>query len=153
MGWNNIIFNNFLAKIISLVLAVATWFYVFDVVNRDSFIQKKETVEEVFSRYKFVMKEVPVKPVFEGRSPEGYKTIFEKVKIEPAIISVFGPEEIVEDLDGLETETINLGEYTRSIKLSLGLQSDIKFLSINDKVVDVYLPIEPEKAATPKPQE
>ncbi|MDP8258101.1 MAG: YbbR-like domain-containing protein [Candidatus Aadella gelida] len=135
--------NNFLAKIISLALAIATWFYIFDLVNTDSFLQKNETIEDVFSRYQFVMKEVPVKPVFSGKSPEGYRVLFDKVKIEPEKISVFGPEEAMDDLEGLQTDKINLGEYTRSVKLSLGLNSDIKFLKIQDKVVDLYLPVEP----------
>ncbi len=63
MKFGNIFFNNFLAKIISLILAVLTWFYVFDLINSDSFHQKKESVEDIFSRYKFVVKEVAVKPV------------------------------------------------------------------------------------------
>ena len=68
MRWGNIIFNNFWAKVISLVLAIATWFYVFDLINADSFLQKKQTVEEVFSQYNFIVKEVPVKPVFWGKA-------------------------------------------------------------------------------------
>ncbi|MBU1084588.1 MAG: YbbR-like domain-containing protein [Candidatus Omnitrophota bacterium] len=149
MGLGSIIFNNFFAKIISLALAVATWFYVFDLVNKDSFSQKNETIEDVFSRYKFVVKEVPVKPVFTGKSPEGYRVAFDKVKIEPDKISVFGPEEAVAGLEGLQTDRINLGEYTRSVKLSLGLNSDVKFLRINDKVVDVYIPVEPITVVVP----
>lgn len=145
--------NNFLAKIISLALAIATWFYVFDLVNSDSFIKKNETIEDVFSRYKFIMKEIPVKPVFSGKSPEGYRVLFDKVKIEPAVISVFGPEEAMDDLEGLQTDKINLGEYTRSVKLSLGLNSDIKFLSISDKVVDLYLPVEPVQTGPPQTEE
>ncbi|GEM_PF-642630 len=145
MRLGDIIFNNFWPKVIALALAIATWFYVFDLVNTDSFSQKKKTAEEVFSYYKFVVKEVPVKPVFSGKSPEGYRALFDKVKVEPAKISVFGPEDILDDVVELETDKINLGEYTRSAQLHLGIHSDTKFLQIKDKIVDVYLPVETVK--------
>ncbi|RKY40854.1 MAG: hypothetical protein DRP85_07785 [Candidatus Makaraimicrobium thalassicum] len=145
MNWGRIIFNNFWPKVITLALAIATWFYVFDLVNSDSFLQKNETVEDVFSRYKFIVKEVQVKPVFFGRSPEGHHVLLDKVKVEPPRIAVFGPEEIVEDVNDLRTDRIDLGEYTRSVKLHLGLHSDTKFLRFKDKVVDVYLPVEREE--------
>ena len=135
--------NNFWPKLISLILAVATWFYVFDLINNDAFVQRKETLEDVFSQYKFVTKEVPVKPVFMGRSPEGYRVVFEKVIVKPSNITIFGPKVVVENVDDLKTDKINIGEYTRSVKLELGIHSNAKFLQTQNKVVEVYLPVEP----------
>ena len=142
MNWGNMIFNNFWPKVISLILAIATWFYVFDLVNVDSFSQRTESAEDAFARFKLVVKEVPVKPVFVGRSPAGYRVMFDKVVIAPSKISIFGPEEILENVSELSTDKINLGEYTRSSKLNLGLHSDSKALNVDNKVVDVYLPVE-----------
>ena len=141
MGWGKMILNNFWPKLFALILAMATWFYVFDLVNSDSFSQK-ETVEDVFSRYDFIVKEVLVKPVFSGRSPKGYRVALEKVKIEPSRISLFGPKDILDEVSELSTDSVDLSEYTRSAKLTLGLHSDVKLLNIEDKVVDVYLPVE-----------
>jgi len=146
----NIIFNNFWPKIITFALAIATWFYIFDVVNRDPFPQKQETVETVFSRYKFIVKDVPVKPLFFGKSPEGYRVVFDKVKVEPERISVFGPEDIIGNIDEIRTDKINLGEYTRSVQLNLGVSSDIDLLDLQNQTVDIYLPI---KATDSKPVE
>ena len=143
MSWGNIVTNNFWAKIISLALAVATWFYVFDMVNTDSFIQKKATVEDLLSRHEFTIKEVPVKPVFYGTAPSGYKVLFEKVKIEPSKISIFGPEEVLKDVNELRTDKINISEYTRSVQLRLGINSEVKVLKFEGKTVDVFLPVEP----------
>lgn len=142
MSWGRIIFKNFWAKIISLALAVATWFYVFDLINDDSFSQKKESEEEIFSRYKFVIKELPVKLEFSGSSPAGYSVNFDEVKIEPEKISVFGPERVMEDVTELKTDKINLNEYTRSTSLRVGVRSEQKGLKIKGNVVKVYLPVE-----------
>lgn len=151
---SNIIFNNFWPKIITFALAIATWFYVFDVVDRDSFSQKKESAETVFSRYKFIVKDVPVKPVFFGKSPEGYRVVFDKIKIEPEKVSIFGPEDIIADVDELRTDKINLGEYTRSVQLNLGLNSDADLLNLDDKIVDIYIPIKTiDSKASPDVQE
>ena len=142
MRFMEIIQNNFWAKLIALILAIATWFYVFDMINSDSAMQGKESMEELFERYDFVVRSVPVKAVFVGKSPQGYRVAFDRVKVDPPEISIFGPEEVVGRVDELSTSKINLGEYTRSTKLSLGLQSNMKYFQMKDKVVDVYLPVE-----------
>ena len=141
MNLGKFLLNNFMAKVIALILAISTWFYVYDLIKNDSYIQKKQTAEDVIAQYKFIVKEVPVRPVFVGKTPEGYVVSFDKVKVLPEEISVFGPKEIVEGLDYLNTEKINLDEYTRSVRLRLGLKSNIRFLKMKDKVVDVYLPV------------
>jgi len=150
MSGSSIITNNFWAKLIALVLAIATWFYIFDMVNQDSFRQKSETTEEVFSRYNFIVKELPVKPVFSGKSPDGYRVMFDKVRVEPSVISILGPEDVINDLTELNTESIDLGEYTRSAKLTLGLDSDVDLLDLDGKVVNVYVPVEFTEADAPK---
>jgi YbbR domain-containing protein len=151
MNWKIIIFNNLWAKLIALALAIATWFYVFDLVNTDLFLKKKKTVEEIFSRYEFSVKEVPVRPIFFGKLPKGYRVKFDEIKVNPSKISVFGPKDIVDGVDELETDKIDLSEHTRNVELRLGLHSDTKFLRIKDKVVSVYLPVEcMEPAKAPK---
>ena len=92
MGLLNNVFHNFLPKILSLILAIATWFYVFDLVNSDSL--RKETVADILSQTNFIVKEVEVKPVFTGKTPNGYKVGFDDIKIHPRSVSIFGPEVI-----------------------------------------------------------
>lgn len=134
--------NNFWLKIFSLMLAVATWFYVFDLVDNDLAIIRKQTLEQMMGRYNFITREVPVRPFFMGKSPEGYRVVFEKVRIDPSSIVIFGPQEIVNAVNALRTDTIDLSEFTRSTKLSLGVQSDVKLLRFQDKFVDVFIPVE-----------
>jgi YbbR-like protein len=137
-----ITFHNFLAKFVALFLAVATWFYVFDIVNDESFPSKKESFEEILEKYRFMSKDLDVKPVYMGKSPEGYKVLFEKVTINPPVISVVGPEKLLEKIEELKTDRIELGEYTRSVTLKTKLHSDSRTLKFEDKMVEVYLPVE-----------
>ncbi|MFH1665621.1 MAG: YbbR-like domain-containing protein [Candidatus Omnitrophota bacterium] len=152
MRIKDIIFNNFLAKAIALIFAIGTWFYVFDLVNSDSFSQKSETLDDFFSKYTFITKEAPVKPVFFGKSPEGYRVAFDKVKVVPSSIAIFGPEDIVAEVSELRTDKIDLSEYTRSVKITPGLHSGSKFLGFGNKTVDVYLPVEPVVKPAIKPE-
>ena len=142
----DVIFHNFWLKLISLVLAVSTWFYVFDLVNSESFSQKKETLEDIFTRYNFVVKDVPVKPIYTGKSPEGYYIPFDDVIIKPAKISIFGPEDVVENVEELKTERIDIGEYTRSTSISFGVYSNVKPLKFKEKTVQVFLPVFPTRS-------
>ena len=137
-----IISHNFWLKVLSFILAVATWFYVFDVVYPVASQQKREALEEVLERYNFTLKEVPVRAVLTGTAPEGYRVVFDKVKVEPSVIAIYGPEELIDKAEELKTETVNIGEYTRSTQLRLGVTSDIKPLRFKEKIVTIYIPVE-----------
>ncbi len=138
-----LITNNFWAKLVTLALAVATWFYIFDVINSEPYLHRRETDEAMLARYNFLLKEVPIKPLFYGRSPRGYRVIFEDVRVEPEKISIFGPREALDKVDELRTERIDLRDHTSSVQVRLGLSSDIRYINLDKKVVDVFIPIEP----------
>ncbi|MDD4013162.1 MAG: YbbR-like domain-containing protein [Candidatus Omnitrophica bacterium] len=139
-----VVTNNFWLKLLSLVLAVATWFYVFDFIDYDSLQGKKDTLEQMFARYSFETVDMPVKPLFSGKSPSGYRINFEKVITEPSSMVVFGPAEVFKMVKELRTDPIDISEYTKSVKISCGIQSESRFLRLKDKVVNVYLPVEKE---------
>ena len=135
-----IIAHHFWAKVVTLILAISTWFYVFDLVNSE--FGTKETAEDIFARSRLIVKEVPVKPVFTGKSPAGYRVDYSNITVDPATISIFGPQSLIERVSELKTDSIDLSEYTRTTILRLGIRSDVKPLRLSDKVVEVVLPVE-----------
>lgn len=145
MFWKNLIksiFNNFWAKIIALILAVGTWFYVFDLVNNSElFLPKGDAAGSVSSRYNFVMKTVPVKPLFFGMSPTGYSADFTRVKVVPSEITIVGPEGVVNVVTELVTDKIDISEYTKSVKLTVEIHPDKGNLPLKGRTVDVYIPV------------
>ena len=146
MSIKNIIFHNFWAKFFSLVLAVTTWFYVFDIINSgEAYSPKKQTIEDLFAKYKFIVKDVYVKPVFYGKPPQGYQVLFDDVTVTPSKISIYGPEDIMQNVEELKTDKIDIGEYTRTFSVKVGLVSENKMLKFNDKAVEIHIPVEPLK--------
>jgi YbbR domain-containing protein len=137
-----IITNNFWAKVVTFAVAVATWFYVFDLMNSDPYQHRRESAEKMLSDFNFSLKEVPIKPVFYGRPPRGYRVLFDKVKVEPEKMTIFGPKVALDQVEELRTDRIDVREYTTSVQLRLGLSSDVKYINLDNKVVDVYLPVE-----------
>ncbi|MGB3114074.1 MAG: YbbR-like domain-containing protein, partial [Candidatus Omnitrophota bacterium] len=103
---------------------------------------KRQALEEVLERYNFMLKEVPVRVVFSGNAPEGYRVVYEKVQVNPSSIAIYGPEELIGKVEELKTDVVNIGEYTRSTQLRLGISADIKPLEFKEKFVEVYIPIE-----------
>ncbi|HNX90457.1 MAG TPA: YbbR-like domain-containing protein [Candidatus Omnitrophota bacterium] len=134
--------NNIWAKIVSLIFAIITWFYILDIMDHEVYAPKKEGIENLFTRYHFIVKEVPVRPSFAGTSPEGYRVVSEKIKMVPSTISILGPELVLDKINELRTDKIDLSGHTRSVTLRLGVHSNSKFLRLNDRFVDVFLPVE-----------
>ncbi|KJJ83431.1 YbbR-like protein [Candidatus Omnitrophus magneticus] len=137
------IFNNFLPKFFTLLLAVGTWFYVFDLIHNESFSIKKDVDPEFFGKSNFIFKPLSVRPLFSGALPKGYRIISNEMKINPPTIYVFGPSNLLENVYEIQTDKINLSEYTHPMKINTGFHSStIKFLKSNDKVVEIDLPVE-----------
>jgi YbbR domain-containing protein len=136
----DIIVNNIWIKVLSLALAIATWFYVFDLVNIEPKI--KESVENVLSREDIIVKDVPVRLDFRGKSPAGYRVDHENVEITPASISIAGPENIINSIKDIRTDQVDISEFTRPVRMKLGLHSRFRSLKMGSGNVDIYLPVE-----------
>lgn len=143
-----IITNNFWAKVVTLVFAIGTWFYVFDLMNSDPYLHRRETAEQILSNFNFSLKEVPIKAVFYGRSPRGYRVAFDKVKVEPEKMTIFGPKSALDQVEELRTDRIDIREYTASVQLKIGISSDVKYINLDNKTVDVYIPVEPSESSS-----
>ncbi|MBF0216810.1 MAG: hypothetical protein HQL30_07445 [Candidatus Omnitrophica bacterium] len=136
----DIIVNNIWIKVLSLALAIATWFYVYDLVNIEPMI--KESVENVLSREDIIVKDVPVRLDLRGKSPLGYFIDPEKVEITPASISIAGPENIITGIKDIRTDQVDISEFTRPVRMKLGLHSRFRSLKMGSDYTDVYLPVE-----------
>jgi hypothetical protein len=141
------IFNNFGLKLFAFVLAAITWFYVANEMNR-AVEEERQALFGIFP-YRMMSKKMDIKPNIVGAPVEGYKLLDDGVKVEPGQIIIIGPKSIVEDLLFLKTETIDLGEYTKSLTKEVSIDS-VGNVEIPKEPVKVFIPIE---KIEPPPQE
>ena len=137
------ILNNMGLKVLSLALAVSTWFYI----NKELEKIKNEEERAIFSmlNYDVVPKKLPVKLTLVGKPPEGYFLDSEKVTVDPENCVVIGPEKILEKTEFARTLPIDISEYTKSVKKKLSLAPIAEGISLKEFSVEVYIPVIKEK--------
>lgn len=113
--------HNLGLKLVSLALAILTWFYIIGELGKVKVIEEKSPMELAYS-YRLKVKHLPIRPNFQGTTSAGYMVDEEKVDIKPKTHAVWGPGRIVESLEYLQTKPIGVGEYTKSFTVKVGLQ-------------------------------
>jgi len=133
------ILNNIGLKVLSLALAVSTWFYI----NKELEKVRNEEERAIFSmlNYEVAAKRLPIKLTLVGKPPEGYSLDSENLTIAPETCVVMGPEKILQTVEYARTIPIDITEYTKSIKKRLPLGPIAEGISLKEFSVDVYIPI------------
>lgn len=123
---------------LALVLAFVTWLYIGEVAKVDT---RQTVLQKLLSRVHYVSKKLYVKPNFVGRVPNGYILLEDQVKVEPEFIVVVGPSKMLSKEDFIYTESIDLGEHTKTKSIEVGLQSISRWIRFQKAEVQVYLPV------------
>jgi len=135
----NIITNNTGLKLLSLFLAVLTWFYI--VVE----LQKGTTTEidtlERLLPYKIVSKQVPIKLSIAGEPQSGYYVSFDDIIVTPSTCVMLGPRSVLDRVSSVNTQKIDVEGYSRSITKDVSVIMPIKGVGIREKFVTVTIPI------------
>lgn len=134
--------RNFWAKVITLILAIATWFYVFDVADKDFTQPKFRMMEGVSPQQDFSLKTLRIEPTFRGRSPLSHRARLDQVEVYPNEIHVLGPTHILDMFDILKTEAIDLRQLRENTKVKVGLEELSEFVGFEDDFVEVYIPVD-----------
>ena len=131
--------NNLGLKILSLVLAMATWFYV----NSELTKLKNEEGRAIVSmlRYKIISKKLPIQLTIVGEIRKGYKLTIDDITVDPETIVVVGPENILREVNSARTMPLDIGEYTKDVIKQIELAPIAKGIALKDSIVKVYLPI------------
>lgn len=139
----NAILNNSGLKILALIIAVVTWFYITGELNR-------LTLEESMGirggmPYKIAAKTLHVVVDVRGSVVPGYRMNKDKILVTPQVCNVIGVKRLLDRLDFIKTIPINVKEYTKTITLRVSLESPAKSIKLVDKYVTVVIPIEKVK--------
>jgi len=133
--------NNAGLKIIALILSVATWFYVFNEIERDKPKESMPPVEIHPSFGEIVSNSLDVTAIFVGKPPEGYRLLDEEVKIEPAYFVVAAPKSVLKDIDGIETEPIDISRLKKTTVVETGISPIAPGVETNKLRAKVTIPV------------
>lgn len=131
--------NNIALKIVSLLLAIATWFYI----NMELTKIKTEEEKALFSmlHYDVVSKILPVQVTIAGETREGYEIVTKGITVSPKTCMVIGPKNILDNVEIARTVPINISEYTQDINRDIELAPIAKGIELKNYFVKVYVPI------------
>ena len=138
--------NNLGLKVLSLILAIATWYYI-------AWELEKAKIEEeraIFSmlHYDVISKKLPIQLIMVGDAVEGYEIIESGVTIDPQVCVVIGPKHILENIESARTVPLDISEYTKAIDAQLSLAPIARGIVLKDDFVKVHIPIVKKKETT-----
>ncbi|NQT22182.1 MAG: YbbR-like domain-containing protein [Candidatus Omnitrophica bacterium] len=139
MKFGKWILNNFWLKIVSLILAFGTWFYIANLIENST---EKRILARILPTYsRMISKKLNVEAVFVGELPKGYKLALDEVSIEPPYLVVAGPRFIFNNVNKLETAPIDISEYRKSFIYEAQIASISKSVDTEKLLVNVTIPI------------
>ncbi len=141
MKFGKIILNNFWLKMVALIFAIITWFYVINLIEDTT--GKKTILAKMLPSYnRMTSKKLFIKAIFVGELPEKYKLLMEQVKIDPPYFIVAGPKFIINKVDRLETVPIDISKYRKTTIYQAQISSMGPSVDTEKLLVKVTIPIE-----------
>jgi len=139
MKFGKWILSNFWIKVISLFLAVGTWFYVADLIENST---EKKILAKILPTYtKMVSKKLNIEAVFAGSLPDGYVLDLNEVRVDPPYLVVAGPRFIFNKVQKLETVPIDISEYRKISIYQAQIAPISKSVDTEKLQVSVTIPI------------
>ena len=139
MGIRKLILNNFGLKLLSLLLAIASWFYIVVELNKAT-PDEKAALERLIP-YRMTAKYLSVQPNLEGEPAVGYAAITDQVIVKPDSIMVIGPRNLLDRISSIRTEPIDISEAAKTLSKDVSLLPLARGLTVKEKFVTVTVPI------------
>lgn len=128
--------TNLLYKLVALILAVITYIYVHNEISSSS---GKFHNQQFLKELDF--KVVPVRVVFKGEPPPGYRILTANVKVKPEKVVVMGKKEDLDKIMEISTQEIDVRKFTHTRTLYISLKP-VENAIIGDKgVIEVEIPV------------
>jgi len=118
----NILTNNFMLKVIALVLAMLTWSYIGGQLYKQSIAKGKEAPSIIkVSGEKLIVKTLPIYVNIEGNPAPGYRIVLDKIVTNPSNSVVAGPPEVIKELSYITTQPVVIEAANSTVKRNLEL--------------------------------
>jgi YbbR domain-containing protein len=131
--------HNFWLKVLSLILAILTWFYVTWQLKK----AKSEEEKSIFSmiHYEVILRALPVDVTITGKPKDGYEVNESGITVEPEECVVVGPKNILVDIKTAKTAPIDISGYSKDIDKRVALAPIASGIAIKEEFIKVHIPI------------
>lgn len=134
------VFRNFWFKMLALLLAILTWFYVVGEVKKGNDTDSQGYYSSF--AYKLGSRKIPVKPIFVNSPAKGYRIAEERTEIIPSEVMVIGPRQFLDKVENVTTKPIDVGENTKTFSVVTGLAPIGRLILPDDSSVTVKVFVE-----------
>jgi YbbR domain-containing protein len=133
--------ENFLLKVISLVLAVGLWFYIVGELNKGA-EEERLVFQKIFPSYGMITKKLEIKPIVMGKPKRGFTVIEDKIAVYPSYCIVIGPKSVLKDIKEIDTVPIDISGADKIITRAVPLKSIAPGIFVEETLVAATIPIE-----------
>lgn len=135
----NLLKGSWALKLLALLFAVSTYFYIHNSIEKAS----RQAPDPSYKLIKLTAKNLPIKVRLATSPPEGYRIMDDQLTTVPTQVIVVGPEALLDEASNAETALIDVSEFTRTTSKKIPLESVAGIhLTDNSYLVDVVVPIE-----------
>ena len=131
-------------KIIALVLALITWFYIVKQLNMEGTKEEMQLLKKIMPDENIIAKKLIIKPIFIGHPKNGFDIVRKKVVMIPEFCIVVGTKDALESIKCAYTIPIDVGGLSQSFTKSVPL-SPIPGVYLEETLVQVMVSIDREK--------
>ena len=126
---------HFFYKLIALILALVTYFYIQGEIGGNP-----QGIDEKIIR-KLASKVVPVRVEIKGEPPPGYKVLEANIRIKPEKVIIIGKRSDLELIKEISTEPIDVRKFTHTQTVYVPLKPVRNAINAGTKIVEVEIPI------------
>ncbi|MFH1995876.1 MAG: YbbR-like domain-containing protein [Candidatus Omnitrophota bacterium] len=135
--------ENLILKILSLVIAVGVWIYVIGELGKGA-LEQQRFLEKIFPTYGMMAKNLMIKPRLVGAPRRRYEVINDMIVVVPEDCIVVGPKRILENIESIDTATIDIDGMDKTFTRSVPLKPIASGVYFEETVAMVTVPIERE---------
>jgi len=133
--------HNLWLKLTALFLAVISWLYINEEVQRNSRIHTPAFLSHFIQKDPIVSKVVDIKSRLEGFPLRDYKVQVENIIVNPSTCRVWGRRSIISDVDSIHTSPIDINNQTKTFITYVKIERISGIVLPEKTVVEVKVPI------------
>ena len=134
-------FENALLKFISLILALALWFYVVNELHKGT-VEERQLLRSILPAESMIAKKLPIKPIFIGKARWGFGLVRDKSVVVPDYCIVVGTKELLDKVKFAHTMPIDVSGLSKSFTRTISLSPIAPGIFMEETLVQVTVPIE-----------